>query len=86
MAVKVSTRVDGSIEAAYLRFGTGKVAKTKEIVRNRLLADYDAAGTLLGLEVLGPVPLSALKRPIPKDDVAATVFATNAVPYALVKS
>jgi hypothetical protein len=38
------------------------VAKTREIVEDILLADYDSRGRLLGVEILAPVKLSALLR------------------------
>ena len=40
--------------ATYIRFKKGKVKKTKEIVKNTFLADYDEKGNLLGVEILVP--------------------------------
>jgi len=58
----ISARDDGTLEAAYVRVGDGSVARTKEIVEDVLLADYDRRGKLLGIEILSPVKLSAVTR------------------------
>jgi uncharacterized protein YuzE len=58
--ISVSTRDDGTIEAAYIKLADGKVAKTTEISQDVALADYDAAGNLLGIEILAPVKLSQI--------------------------
>jgi uncharacterized protein YuzE len=58
----VSARDDGTLEAMYIRFRQGKVAKTREIIEDVLLADYNARGELMGMEVLDAVRLSDLAR------------------------
>ena len=58
--ISVSARGDGTLEAAYIRFQEGKVAKTREIIKDVLLADYNSRNELLGIEMLAPVRLSDL--------------------------
>jgi uncharacterized protein YuzE len=60
--LSISGRDDGTLEAAYFRISKGKVAKTREIVDDILLADYDTRGRLIGIELLAPVRLSDLLR------------------------
>ena len=55
--ILVSSSKDGSIQAVYITVRNNKVAKTKEIVEDTLLADYDRRGKLVGIEVLGPVKI-----------------------------
>lgn len=52
----------GSFEAAYLRFGDSKIVRTEEVEEDTLLADYDARGRLVGIEVIGPVDAAELTR------------------------
>lgn len=58
--LSVSARNDGTLEAAYIRLREAKVDQTREIIEDVLLADYDAAGNLLGIEILAPVHLNDL--------------------------
>lgn len=60
--LSVSARDDGTVEAVYIRLRDGKVAKTREIIEDVLLADYDLHRELLGVEILAPVKLSDLTR------------------------
>lgn len=55
--MSLSGREDGSLDAAYLRLSRAKVARTDEVLEELLLADYDAKGRLVGIEILGPVKL-----------------------------
>lgn len=59
--ISVSGRDDGTLEALYIHLQAGEVAETREIEPDVLLADYDAAGRLLGIEILAPVQISALE-------------------------
>ena len=52
----------GGVVAVYLRVRTGEVAETKEITEGIAYADYDAAGLLLGIELLGPCQAEVLDR------------------------
>lgn len=58
--LSLQLRPDGSLAAVYIRLQSGEVAETREIVEDRLLADYGERGELLGLELLGPVNISAV--------------------------
>lgn len=58
--VSISGRNDGALEAAYIRFRSEPVAKTEEIIEDKLLADYAEDGSLIGFELLQPVKLSVL--------------------------
>jgi uncharacterized protein YuzE len=60
--LSISARNDGTLEAAYVRFRSGKVSKTKEVIEDVLLADYNSRGQLLGLEILALVKISDLTR------------------------
>lgn len=60
--LSISARNDGTLEAAYVRFRPGKVSKTKEVIEDVLLADYNSRGKLLGLEILALVKISDLIR------------------------
>lgn len=44
----------GDPVAAYVRVREGKVAETREISDGIAFADYDADGSLLGIELLAP--------------------------------
>ena len=65
--VSTSMGGDGTIEAIYVRFANGKVAETRELDEDVLLADYDANGVLLGIEILAPVKISRLARLVDQD-------------------
>jgi len=58
----VSARDDGTLEAMYIRFRQGKVARTREIIEDVLLADYNSRGVLIGIEILDAVRLSDLAK------------------------
>jgi len=52
----------GDPVAAYLRVREGKVVETKEISEGVAFADYDAAGALLGVELLAPCGAAILEQ------------------------
>jgi hypothetical protein len=60
--ISISSRDDGTLEAMYIRLSDDKVATTKEIRDDVLLADYSASGELVGIEILAPVRLKDLVR------------------------
>ena len=62
---------EGRIELAYIRFAKADVAKTVEIDGDRLLADYDKQGNLVGIEILAPVNTIKLQAVVPADQLAA---------------
>lgn len=58
--MSISARNDGTIEAVYILVRDNKAARTKEIVEDILLADYDRRGQLVGIEILAPVKLAKI--------------------------
>jgi len=58
--ISTSARDDGTIEAVYIYFSHNPVARTREIRGDILLADLDAQGNLVGIEILAPVKISEL--------------------------
>lgn len=58
LAVSVSARDDGSLEAAYLRISDKQAARTKELNESVLLVDFDQDGRLVGIEILAPVKIA----------------------------
>jgi hypothetical protein len=54
-------RETGKPEVVYFQFRGGEVARTREVLPGRALLDLDGRGKPLGLEVLAPVPLEALR-------------------------
>lgn len=62
---------EGRVELAYIRFAGATVAKTVEIDGDRLLADYDEHGNLVGIEILAPVNTVKLQAIVPADQLAA---------------
>ena len=78
---------DGTLQAAYFRFKTGKVARIRELLEGTLMASYDSAGTLLEITVLAPVSLSILERYIARNRRRAfRKFVKGYVPPALVQA
>ena len=62
---------EGRIELAYIRVAKGDVAKTVEIDGDRLLADYDEQGNLIGIEILAPIDTLKHRAIIPADQFEA---------------
>ena len=58
----ISASQDGAIQAVYILVRDNKAARTEEIVEDRLLADYDSRGQLVGVEILGPVKIAKITR------------------------
>jgi len=52
----------GDPVAAYLRIRVGKIANTREISEGVAFADYEADGSLLGIELLAPCDAEVLER------------------------
>lgn len=72
----------GSVLAVYFQIRSGRSAKTVELADGMMLADYNAQGELIGLEVLGPCKANALDKLV--DDQEARKFIRNAAPRELV--
>ena len=60
--LSVSGRDDGTIEAAYVYLSKNKVTRTKEVVEDVLMADYDSKGQLVGIEILAPIQVSEIAK------------------------
>lgn len=58
--MSISARNDGTIEAVYILVRDDKAARTKEIVEDILLADYNSRGQLVGIEILAPVKITKI--------------------------
>jgi uncharacterized protein YuzE len=60
---KISVSTDettGKLIAAYLSIRDGESAETVEVEEDRAYADYDAAGRLIGIELLAPCHVKVL--------------------------
>jgi len=83
--LSVSGRGDGTIEAAYVYLSKKKVARTKEIVEDALLADYDAKGQLIGIEILAPINITRIARLVEQPQRAPFLrFLRHSAPQELV--
>jgi uncharacterized protein YuzE len=40
----------------YIRVSDGKIVRTRELIRNCILADFDEAGNVVGIEILALLP------------------------------
>jgi uncharacterized protein YuzE len=60
--LSLSARNDGTLEVAYIRFRVGNIKRSREVIEDTLIADYDAHDKLLGVEILAPVKLSDLTK------------------------
>lgn len=60
--LSISASADGALQAVYIRLCSNKIARTKEIVDDIVMADYDARGQLVGIEILAPVRLTIISR------------------------
>jgi len=58
--LSISGDTDGTLEAVYITVRDGKAHRTREIIEDIVLADYDDRGRLIGIEILAPVKLSKL--------------------------
>ena len=77
---------DGRLRAAYVHVRKAKVARTKEVVEDTLLADYDSRGRLVGIEILGPVKIHVLVQLVDdKDRAAFRRFARENIPESLLQ-
>ena len=77
---------DGRLRAAYIHLRKTKVSRTREIVEDMVLADYDSQNRLVGIEILGPVKIQILARLIDKKDRSAfRRFAKENIPVSLLQ-
>jgi hypothetical protein len=83
--VKVSANpATGKVHAVYLRVSQGQVEETREVQPGRVLADYDAGGNLLGVELLGPCRVDTLLAIFQSEPDPVRQFVTGAAPRELV--
>jgi hypothetical protein len=86
-ALQVSVNEEtGSIRAAYLRVREGKVAETREVAEGQAFADYDASGTLLGVELLAPCELAVLDGVAAQEPEPVKRFLQGSAPYELISA
>ena len=82
--ISLTAGPNGRLQAAYIHLRKAKAAKTKEIVKDTVLADYDSRGRLIGMEILGPVKIQVLAGLIEQPHRAAfRRFAKESIPPAL---
>jgi uncharacterized protein YuzE len=74
----------GRLMACYLHVRKGEVAETKELDPGRAYADYNEAGQLIGVELLGPCAVSVLDRLAESEDEPVRRFVLGAAPRDLV--
>jgi hypothetical protein len=74
----------GRLVAVYLRVREGSVATTKEVEPGVAYADYDAQGTLLGTELLGPCPAAVLDSLCQGEPEPVKRFLHGGVPRELI--
>ncbi len=60
--LSISASADGAVQAVYIRLHSNKIARTREIVEDIVMADYDRRGQLVGIEILAPVRLQIISR------------------------
>jgi uncharacterized protein YuzE len=86
--LSISARADGTIEAAYISLRPGaSVAKTKEISADVLMADYNRAGELVGIEILAPVRIAELAKLVePRKREPFKRFVKRSAPRELVSA
>lgn len=60
--LSISASADGTVQAVYIRLRTNKITRTKEIVEDIVMADYDGRGQLVGIEILAPVSLRIIVK------------------------
>jgi uncharacterized protein YuzE len=83
--LSISGREDGTLEAAYIRLRKGKVHRTRELIEDTLMADYDGNGNLLGIELLAPVRLADLTKQVEQSQRPSfRKFVQGCAPQALV--
>jgi uncharacterized protein YuzE len=83
--VSVSTDEDsGKLLAVYIRIREGDVEETLEVDEDRAFADYDAAGQLLGVELLAPCKVQILDNLAEKEPAEVREFLHSCPPRSMV--
>ena len=82
--ISLTGRPNGQLRAAYIRLRKAKVVRTKEVVQDTVMADYDSRDQLIGIEILGPVQIQVLTELVDSRDRSAfRRFAQDNIPIAL---
>jgi hypothetical protein len=86
--VSVTGRADGTPMAAYIRVRRGRIACTREIEPDVLLAHYDTIDNLLGLEILAPIRIGVLIQQGPDESLRSSFrsFVKANVPKDLLRA
>lgn len=75
---------DGRLRAAYIHVRKTKATRTKEVVKDTVLADYDYRGRLVGIEILGPCKIQVLLKLVSAEHRSAfRRFARESIPPSL---
>ena len=74
----------GHVLAAYIRIRKGQVADTREIVPSSAIADYDAAGELLGVELISPCEMADLNILVERESAPIKRFLHESAPIGMV--
>ena len=83
--VRVTCDMDtGQVLAAYIRIRKGEVAETKEIIPCSAIADYDAAGELLGVELISPCEIADLDFLFEREPAPIKRFFHESAPLGMV--
>jgi uncharacterized protein YuzE len=76
----------GEIRAAYVQIRKGAVHETREVSEGTAFADYDRAGWLLGIELLGACEIAVLDKLAKKEPRRIKRFLLGSPPRELVVS
>jgi hypothetical protein len=82
----LSTEIDkatGQVLAMYLQVRKGKAAHVRELAGGKALANYNAAGKLLGVELLAPCEVTVLGQLARGEPTEVKQFFRKTVPPAM---
>ena len=80
--ISIETETEtGQVLAVYLQIREGKSATVKEYADEKVFADYDKHGVLLGIEILAPCNVQVLDRIAAQAQVKK--FVRNAIPKSM---
>jgi uncharacterized protein YuzE len=74
----------GRVQAVYFYVREGFAAETREISEGRAFADYDEAGQLLGVELLGPCAVTVLDSITQQEPEPVKAFLRDSAPRGMV--
>jgi uncharacterized protein YuzE len=85
--ISTSGDEDGEVESAYIYLSHNPVARSRTHKAEVLMADYDAAGEIVGIEIIAPVRISGLvELADPDQREAFERFIRGAAPPALIQN